>query len=153
MKKTLTGSFEEKEKEMKASVEELHTHYSKAHDRLKNQFQTRMNGMTEVQESIDFLAPQMTSACTFANTACDLNQPSQLVASQNQIMDRLNALEHLQLPPQAATLMNNKQTVTFTTEHDSALVQIQVSLQLLWKANDPSAPMGENADPDHCTTH
>ena len=94
MQKTLTDNFNKTEKAMKESVQKLHnqidSRYNKAHAHLKNLYQTEMNRLTENNESIDLLATQMTSACEFANKACEVTQSSQILTSQNQIMERLH---------------------------------------------------------------
>ena len=87
---------------MQESTWKLHNQidasYNKAHSHLKNLYETEMSNLTANLESINMLATQMTSACEFANTSCDMSHPTQLLTSQNQIMERLNELEISEMP-------------------------------------------------------
>ena len=81
---------------------------------------------TEI-ESIDNLKDQMTNASEFANKACDMNHLTQLLTSQHQITDRLTELKNADLPETTS----GKTEFTFTDNHQSALAQIQESVQYL----------------------
>ena len=99
----------------------------KAHSHLKNLYQTEMNRLASSMEFVDLLAAQMTSACEFANQACNSN-PTQLMTSQNQILERLSELENKKLPETAS----EKTDLTLTDGHHSAMTQMQKSVQNLF---------------------
>ncbi|XP_072051299.1 E3 ubiquitin-protein ligase TRIM45-like [Amphiura filiformis] len=146
LQQTLTTNFKKKEKEMQESTQKLYNqiraNYNKTQAHLKHLYETEMNNLTASIESIDFLTAQMTSACEFANQSCDMSHPMQLITLENQIMERLNELEIAKLPETAS----DKTDFDFTEKHDSALAQIQKSLEDLcdirWKPQD---------DPQRCT--
>ena len=83
--------------------------------------ETENKRLTAEIESIDNLKDQMNNACEFANKACDMNHPIQLLTSHHQITDRLRELEHADLPETTS----DKTEFTFTDNHQSALAQIQ----------------------------
>ena len=131
LQKTLTDNFKKTGRAMKESVQKLHnqldSRYNKAHSYLKNLYQTEMTRLTENNESIDLLAAQMTSACEFANKACQVTQSSQILTSQTQIIKRLHELENTDLP----TIESDMNDFAFTAKHDTTIQQIEDSLQQL----------------------
>ena len=100
---------------------------SKATAHVKKLCETQNKRLTAELESIDNLKDQMTNACEFANKACEMNHPTQLLTSQYQITDRLQELEHADLPQTTS----DKTEFTFTDNHELALAQIQESAQHL----------------------
>ncbi|XP_072046827.1 tripartite motif-containing protein 2-like [Amphiura filiformis] len=142
LQQTLTNNFKKKEKEMHESAAKLHkqidANYNKAQTHLKNLYETEMNNLTESTDSIGFLSAQMTSACEFANQSCDMSHPTQLLTSHNQIMERLNELEIAKLPETAS----DKTDFDFTEKNQSAITQIQESLQDLGDIRWKPQPVG-----------
>ena len=132
MQKTLTDNFNQKEKDMRESKQKLinliNSQYTKAHSHLKNLYQKEMNRLTSSIESIDLLATQMTSACEFADQTCDNSNPTQLLTSQNQIMERLSELEKKELP----VTESEKTGLNLTDQHHSAMAEMQNSVQQLF---------------------
>ncbi len=126
-KQELTTNFNKKEKEMREEAQKLHHYidinYNQAHFHLKNLYETEMNNLTASIESIDFLATQMTSASEFANKSCDktMSHPTQLLTSQNNIMERLKELEITDLPKTESV----KTDFDFTKEHHLTMLHIQ----------------------------
>ena len=100
---------------------------SKATAHVKKLCETQNKRLTAELESIDNLKDQMTNACEFANKACEMNHPTQLLTSKHQITDRLQELEHADLPQTTS----DKTEFTFTDNHELALAQIQESAQHL----------------------
>ena len=100
---------------------------SQAKVHVKQHCETEMKNLTTKIESIDNITAQVTNACEFANKACDMNHPTQLLTSQHQITDRLRELEHVDFPE----TISDKTEFTFTHSHQSALAQIQESMQYL----------------------
>ncbi|XP_072017256.1 E3 ubiquitin-protein ligase TRIM56-like [Amphiura filiformis] len=132
LQETLTTNFKKKEKEMQESAQKLknqiNTCYSKAHTHLKKLYEAEMTNVTASIESIDFLATQMISACEFADKSSDMSHPTQILTSQNQIMERLNELEISELPETSS----DKSDFNFTEKHHLSMAQIQESLQDLY---------------------
>ena len=131
MQKTLTDNFSKLEKSMQESIQKVHslidTQYKHAHSHLKHLYQTEMNRLAESQESADLLGTQMISACEFADKACDVSHPTQLLSSHNQIMEHLHELENTEVP----VIESDKTDFMLTTKHHAAIQQIEDSLQRL----------------------
>ena len=130
--KKLTNSFNQKAKDIFKSKEKLmkliDSQSKKAHSHLKNLYQTEMYRLASSMESMDLLSTQMTSACEFANQASHTSNPTQLLTSQNQIMERLNELENKE-PPKS---VSEKTDLTLTDRHHSAMAKIQESVKDLF---------------------
>ncbi|XP_072016441.1 E3 ubiquitin-protein ligase TRIM45-like [Amphiura filiformis] len=147
LQKTIAGSFAKIENDLHQSEQNLidliKERYSKAHRDLKDLLDEASNKLDTNIVSLDFLAAQMSSACEFANQACDISHPTQLLTSQNQIMERLNELEKAELPN---TTASDNTDFEFTEKHHSAMTQIKESLQdvcdIRWNAK---------VDPQQCT--
>ena len=91
-----------------------------------------MNRLTSSMESMDRLSVQMTSACEFANQACHTSNPTQLLTSQNQIMERLSELENKKVPVISPEMTEQLTELTLTDQHHSAMTKIQESVQSLF---------------------
>ncbi|XP_072017833.1 E3 ubiquitin-protein ligase TRIM33-like [Amphiura filiformis] len=132
LQETLTINFTNRKKEMQELAKKLHSQidrtYNNAHFNMKNLYDTEMINVTASIKSMDSLATQMTNACEFANKSCDMSQSTQLLTSQNQIIERLHELETAELPESAP----DKREFNFTEKHYSAKAQIQESLQELY---------------------
>ena len=94
---------------------------------MKNLYEAERNGLSSSIETVDSLTAQVTSALEFANQACDVTNPTQLLASQTQIINRLQELQNARLP--VTTSFRND--VAFTAQHNLAMSQIQDSIQHL----------------------
>ena len=131
--KMLSDNYNKKKKEIEESIQTLCKQIdsigNKAQINLKKLYETELNNLTSSMESIDTLKAQMSSACEFANQACDITNPTQLLTSQNQIMDRLRELQYVKLPE----IASDKTDFAFTDKHHSAIAQITESLQHLFE--------------------
>ena len=116
---------------------------SQAKVHVKQLYETEMKKLTTKIESIDNITAQMTNACEFATKACDMNHPAQLLKSQHQIIERLRELGNTVLPQTTS----DKTDFTFTDNHESALDQIQKSMQHLYDV----AECKPQVDPKKCT--
>ena len=128
--KQLVQSSEQKIKDIDELEKKLKSKCSQAKVHVKQLCETEMKNLTSKIESIDNITDQMTNACEFANKACDTNNPTQLLTSQHQIIDRLRELENADLPEATS----GKTEFTFTDSHQSALAKIQESMQYLFDA-------------------
>ena len=132
MQKALTDNFNQKENDMRKAKDKMikliKSQYTEAHSHLKSLYQTEMDRLSSSIESLNLLTTQMTSACEFANQACDTSNPMQLLTSQNQIMERLSELENKELPETTS----QKADLTLTDQHHSAVAQMQSSVQHLF---------------------
>ena len=139
-KKSLSDRYNQREKDIQDAVRKIHglidSRHEKACSHLKHLYDTEMKRLTGNNESIDFLADQMNSACDFASEACDISSPTQLLDLQNQILHRLHELEITELPKSAS----DKTDLHFTDKHHTVLVQIQESLQHLCDVDWLSQP-------------
>ncbi len=106
MQEKLTENFEKKAKFMKSKVQSMHDFVDSCHDaarkRLKQMYKEEMNKLTTKIESINSLTAQVDAACDFADQACDMSHPTQLLASQQQIVDKLDALVQAEVPGTAS---------------------------------------------------
>ncbi|XP_072016246.1 tripartite motif-containing protein 3-like [Amphiura filiformis] len=132
LKESLTKNFTKKKKDLQKSEQNLydkmHTRCSEAHKELQEMYDAEMQHMNKKIESIDSLSAQMTSACEFATTACDMSLPTQLLSSHKQIMNRLTELEKMQLP-ETESLQTD---ITFTPLHFALMQLFQVFLLHIW---------------------
>ncbi|XP_072015501.1 E3 ubiquitin-protein ligase TRIM56-like [Amphiura filiformis] len=135
--KTLLDTFNQKQRDMYESVQQVYSlidsRYNDAQANLKQLFQTENDRLTGNFKTIDSLTAQMSSACEFAEDACDMGHPTQLLAAQTQILDRLRELEQTPVPENAA----HNADLQFTAKHHSALTQIQELLQHLYDVDGP----------------
>ena len=135
--KTLTDTFNQKQKDMYESVQQVYTlidsRYNDAQANLKHLFQTENDRLGGNFKTIDSLSAQMNSACEFAEDACDMGHPTQLLEAQAQILDRLRELEQTPLPENASS----KADLQFTAKHHSALAQIEELLEHLYDVSVP----------------
>ena len=110
-------------------VQKLHTEittwYTKALFKMKQMYIAEMVRLALETKALNSLSNQMTSSCEFANKACDMSNPTQLLAFQKQIMTRLHELENTALIHTAS----DKTDFSFTDRHVMSLKQIQTSLQ------------------------
>ena len=120
----LTDNYRLKEQDLDKLEEKLiasiRRRFTEARSHLQHLYQSEMNRLTSEAESIDLLTSQMTSACEFVDTACDMSHPMQLVTSQIHIMDRLRKLENEEFPEMA----QDKTNFDFTQRHHSAFGRI-----------------------------
>ena len=138
IQKKLTDFFNQKEKDIHKSEEELITliksQSKKAHSHLKNLYQTEMNRLASSMESMNLFTAQMTSACEFANQACHTSNRTQLLTSQKQIMERLSELQNQEIPK------------TASDKHHSAMAQMQTLVEHLfdndWELRKSQKPQG-----------
>ena len=132
MQETLTDNFNQKEKDMRECKQKLinliNSQFTKANSHLKSLYQTEMNRLSSSIETLNCLSAQMTSACEFANQACDTSNPTQLLTSKKQIIERLSDLENKELPESES----EKTGLTLTDQHRSAMAEMQKSVQHLF---------------------
>ena len=134
---TLTDTFNQKQKDMYESVQQVYalidSRYNDAQANLKQLFQTENDRLSTSFKSIDSLTAQMNVACEFAEDACDMGHPTQLLSTQTQILDRLRELEQTLLPENVA----QNADLQFTAKHHTAVTQIQELLQHLYDVSVP----------------
>ena len=129
--KQLVQRSEQKMKDIdkleKKLVKLIESKCSEAKVHVKQLCGTEMENLTKKIEAIDNITSQMTNASEFANKACDMNYLTQILTSQHQITDRLRELKNADLPETTS----DRADFTFTDNHESALAQIQESVQHL----------------------
>ena len=135
LKDSLTDNFNQRKKDVQESEASLsnlmHVQCSKAHSHIQNIYQNKMENMTKKVKSIDDLSTQITTACEFANDACDMSHPTQLLTSEKQIMNRLQELNNAKLP-ETKTLTSD---ITFSVLHHLLMILIRYLLLHLWKVS------------------
>ena len=135
MKQYLSENFNQRKEELQESESNLnnlmHAQCSKAHSRIQHIYQNQKENMTKKVKSIDDLSTQMTSACEFANNACEMGHPTQLLTSKTQIINRLCELKKVKLP-ETETLTSD---ITFSILHHFLMVLVRYFMLYLWRAN------------------
>ncbi|XP_072019700.1 E3 ubiquitin-protein ligase TRIM71-like [Amphiura filiformis] len=130
--KTLRGNFISKKAAIQKSEQQLikliKNRSKKVQNQLSSEYQTQMDNLSSNLESIDILSAQMTSACEFANKACETSHPMQLLTAQIQVTTKLHELVNTELP----AITSETTEFTFTDKHQSATARIQDSIKHLY---------------------
>ena len=134
-KDSLMDNFNRRKKDLqetKANLNNLmHAQCSKAHSRVQQIYQNKMKNMTKKVKSIDDLSTQITTACEFANDACDMSHPIQLLTSKKQILKRLHKLENAKLLETETPTAD----ISFGVLHHLMMMLVRYFLIHLWRAN------------------
>ena len=95
--------------------------YQNARDNLKDLKDKEMTVLSGHVLVIDSVLDQTMLSCKFADRACSMSHPTQLLPASSQIMDTLHKLENTPLPK---TPLDNTD-FTFTQAHHSAMNQMK----------------------------
>ena len=153
MQKILMANFDQKVKDMQESQQNLidliQSQFDKMHAHINNLYQTEMNRLSAIIESVDLVAAHMTTANDFAKRACASNQSVQMLSSCKQLKNRLCELQKCKLPD---TSSDQKNDFAFTVKHHVAVKQIQESMQQVFNVDWLTDKLNEQKiDPYHCT--
>ena len=146
MKEKLSRNFELKVKKLQEEKEKMikliKRQYQNARDDLAGLKDKEMKVLKGNVSVIDSVLDQTTLSCKFADRACRMSHPTQLLKASSQIMDTLHKLENAPLP----TIPPDNTDFTFTQEHHSAMNHVKYwftyvgqmdSLNNSWEKIDP----------------
>ena len=98
----LLADAKKREENLKVCVQEVHrsvdSKYKQTYSYLKDLYKPKNNNVTKAANSIENLSTQMTTAWEFADIVCEISNPVQLLTSHNQVLNRLQELNNVDLP-------------------------------------------------------
>ena len=131
VKEGLTEQFNLKGIEVRDHFQKLHDQLaaqrSHANRQLQKLYDSEMDRLTENTKAMESLSDQMTSACEFADRACDMSYPAQLLTAQHQLVERMQELKITKVPDGGAVNVDYQ----FTKKHHAAMVLFEESLQYM----------------------
>ena len=157
--KQMTSCFVHKQKEIDEIETTLcqlvKTRCSRAQTHLNELYTAENSLLNDRSKQIESLSAQMTSACKFADGACEMTNPIQLLSSQKQIIQRLTELKTVALPQRQSHGID----FAFSDQHHTAITRYELLLECLCEVNKAfdtqmsqiNASKSVAINPDKCT--